>query len=234
MKVRSNCLVAAFVLAACGPSGTSSTGVGNPSASFSLSIVNDEEEAESGGTANLGGAGESNAGAPNDAGAPGVPADEVPLARGQIKNALLSIGELRFLPCVSGVPVEVVTMPFIVDLVEKRTYPALPKIRDVEGGYCGIEARLAPARRDPSLVGRSLFFSGTRADGTRFLLYADMQAKLRLRAPAGLPMAGPTPNLVWAMRPRRWLTKAEVDSADTEMVEGLRTIVIDVDRHPLL
>lgn len=234
MKVRSNCLAVAIVLAACGPSGQSSTGVGNPSASFSLSIFNDEEEADGvGGAQNAAGApGDANAGATSDAGAPSAPVEDVPLARGQIRKALLSFGELRFRAC--NADDYVVTEPIVVDLIEKRTNPPLPEIPDVEGGYCGIEAKLAPARREANLVGRSLFFSGTRADGTRFLLYADVQATLRLRAPSVTPMSGKTPNLIWAMRPRRWLNKAEVDSADSELFDGERTVVIDVDRHPLL
>lgn len=236
MKVRSNCLVAAIVLAACSPSGTSSTGVGNPSASFSLSIFNDEDDADSvGGSPNAGGApGEASAGAVNEAGAPSEPVEEVPLARGQVRRALLSFGELHFHPCNADLPDYVVTEPFVVDLIEKRTNRPLPEIPDVEGGYCGIDAKLAPAQREANLVGRSLFFSGTRADGTRFLLYADMQATLRLRAAGTGPMSEKTPNLIWAMRPRRWLSKAEVDSADPELFDGERTVVIDVDRHPLL
>lgn len=243
MKVRSNCLVAALVLAACSPSGTSSTGVGNPSASFSLSIFNDEDDADGvGGSQNAGGApSDASAGAPNaiggavnEAGAPSEPVEEVPLARGQVRRALLSFGELRFHPCNADLPDHVVTEPFVVDLIEKRTNRPLPEIPDVEGGYCGIDAKLAPAQREANLVGRSLFFSGTRADGTRFLLYADMQATLRLRAASPAPMSEETPNLIWAMRPRRWLSKAEVDSADTELFDGERTVVIDVDRHPFL
>lgn len=231
MKVRNECVAAALALAACGPSGTSSTGVGNPSVSFSLSIVNDDEEAE------LAGGSQGSAGAPDESGGDtnGAGSEpELPLARGQVKNALLSLGSLVFRPCEPSLPLETLSGPFVVDLVDGRTLPELPPVPSVDGGYCGLDAVLAPAQRQASLLGRSLFFGGERADGTRFLLYANMQGTLRLRTTNGQPLTTETPNLLWGLRPRRWLTTAEVDAAEPELVEGARTIVIDVNRHPLL
>lgn len=232
MKVRSKCVAAALALAACGPSGTSSTGVGNPSVSFSLSIVNDADEPELAG-------GQSNAGAPGNSDAEAsagasVSEPELPLARGQVQNAWLSLGAIEFLPCDSSLQGPKLPGPFVVDLLGQRTMPELPPIPEVEGGYCGIDAPLAPAQRQGTLLGRSLFFDGVRADGTRFLLYANMRAVLRLRAKYARPLTTETPNLLWGLRPRRWLSTAEVDTAESDLFDGARTVVIDADRHPLL
>jgi hypothetical protein len=150
-------------------------------------------------------------------------------------HAILSLGELRFLACDRGRSDYVIPGPFVVDLVQNLTVPKLPSVPGVQGGYCGIDAPLAPATPPAALAGRSLFFDGVRADGVRFLLLANMQATLRVRA---VPAAGwrgdETPELLWGMRPRRWLNRNEIDSADSELLDGARAIVIDVDRHPLL
>jgi len=241
VKLRSLWLGSALVALACGSSGTSSTGVGNPSV-LSLSLVPDDADDELPGSA--GGAdaaagsssasgGSSGAGG-NEAfggagsGEPG--AVDAPLAKAQIHHALLSLLALGFLPCDPTLPIERVEGPFAVDLLESRTLPAIPAVPAVEGGYCGIDAELTPGPR-----GRSLLFDGVRADGTPFLLYANMQGTLRLRARAGSVWnALETPHLLWAFRPRRWLTASEIDSAESDPFDGARAIVIDLDRHPLL
>jgi hypothetical protein len=126
--------------------------------------------------------------------------------------------------------------PFVLDLVRRETSPAVPPVVPPAGGFCGIDAPLAPATAPAALAGRSLFFDGVRADGTLFLVYADMQATLQLRAPAGVSWnSTQTPTLLWAFRPRRWLNRKEVDEADSMPWDGgARAIVIDVDRHPVL
>ncbi|MFZ5895068.1 MAG: hypothetical protein ACOY0T_28670 [Myxococcota bacterium] len=227
---------------ACGPS--SSTGVGNPKASFSLVTVNDDvdDDVAAGGAEATGGATSTEAGATNGGSAGEAAAagssgsdDDVPLARGQVLHAVLVLERLHFLPCDTSQRMQVVRGPFTVTLHEPPFMRDIPPIPDVEGGYCGIDAPLGPARQPPALVGRSLYFDGVRADGTRFLVYANMQAILRLRAAPGTSWSAErTPHLLWAFRPRRWLTRAELDMAESELLDGARAIVIDVDRHPLL
>jgi hypothetical protein len=99
-----------------------------------------------------------------------------------------------------------------------------------------VDAPLAPAAAPPALVGRSLLFDGVRADGTFFLVYADMQATLRLRARAGIAWdEKSTPAVLWALRPRRWLVPSELDGLTPIAWDDSRmAIVIDADRHPLL
>lgn len=211
----------------------SSTGVGNPGATtgtLSLAIVGDELEDE------LDGAAPSEGGAA-DAGA--TPA-EAPLPRGSLERAVLVIGSVRWLPCDGAAPVITQSGPFIIDLIGGETRPPLPRFDVPEGGLCGFEAPLAPARGSSEsmgreILGRSLWFSGTRADGVRFVLFADMRATLRVRAARGQSWGGEGDGaLLWAMRPRRWAAARELDEAETTAGEGGRTLVIDADRHPLL
>jgi hypothetical protein len=240
VKVRSCWLGGALLALACGPSGTSSTGVGNPSVSLSLLTIADDADDElvgsGGGDANVAGSGGS--AEPGGAGgAPESPSD-APLGKAQIRHAVLSLARLQFLPCDAARDEHAVEGPFVIDLVGSDLPPPAFSVPDVEGGYCGIDAPLVPARARPELAGRSLLFDGVRADGTPFLLYADMQATLKLRTRPGVSWSANAeqqePQFLWAFRPRRWLTKAEVDGADSEPFAGARAVVIDVDRHPLL
>ena len=150
---------------------------------------------------------------------------------------MVVIGELRFQPCdVARGAAYSAPGPFVVDLKEGKTDPELPIIPGTPGGYCGIDAPLAPATT-AALAGRSLFFDGTRADGTFFILYANMKGTLKLRATPGSNWLGMTtpPSFFWALRPRRWLAKTELDDADvTPDATHQRAVVIDVDRHAAL
>jgi hypothetical protein len=259
VKVRSCWLGGALLALACGPSGTSSTGVGNPSVSLSLLMIGDDADDElagSGGEANAAGSSaqapgsgggntgtdggtssDSNSAGVGNGGAPDSSSD-APLGKAQIRHALLSLAKLRFFPCDTARGEQVVEGPFVIDLVDSALAPPAFSVPDVPGGYCGLDAPLVPAQAPPALAGRSLFFDGVRADGTLFLLYADMQATLKLRARPGVSWSASAeqeqPQFLWAFRPRRWLTKAEVDAADSEPFAGARAIVIDIDRHPLL
>lgn len=237
MKLRS-CLLAAFVAAACGGSGTSSTGVGNPGV-IALAIVTDDEiDPDTGGSAEGGSAGragenEARAGEGGLGGTTEAAAEE-PLQRGAVYHAILVLAGLRWLPCDAALQPTLVSGPFVVDLVEKRTEPPIPSVSAPPGGFCGIDAPLAPARRPGTLAGRSLFFDGQRADGTFFLLYADMEGTLRLRTANDASWSGDEA-LLWAFRPRRWLTREELDTATaTPRAGSSPAIVIDVDRYPLL
>jgi hypothetical protein len=99
-----------------------------------------------------------------------------------------------------------------------------------------MDAPLAPAT-NAALAGRSLFFDGTRADGTFFIVYADMTGTLKLRATANQTWQGmdTPPQFFWALRPRRWLLKSELDGADTTPdATHTRAVVIDANRHPAL
>lgn len=217
--------------------GCSSTGVGNPSVptdtgTLSLAIVGDELEAAEGSA-------EQAVAEPGDAGS----ALPEPLPRGSLERAVLVIGSVRWTPCDEAAAVITQSGPFIVDLLAGETRPALPRFEVPAGGLCGFEAPLAPARSSAELLGRSLWFSGTRADGVRFVLFADVRATLRVRALAGPGAAAEQAqswggegdlSLLWALRPRRWAAARELDEAEAIPSEGRRTIVIDADRHPLL
>lgn len=209
------CTLGASLLTGC-----SSTGVGNPATgTLSLAIVGDELEEEA------------TADAQADAEAPAVE----PLPRSSLERAVLVIGSVRWLPCDEAADAITQPGPFIVDLLAGETRPPLPRFEVPEGGLCGFEAPLAPARSSAEILGRSLWFSGTRADGVRFVLFADLRATLRGRATREQVWGGAEDQtLLWAMRPRRWAAARELDDAEATTSEGRRTIVIDADRHPLL
>lgn len=191
--------------------GCNSTGVGNPGR-LELALVSDSEPE------------------------PDAPDPDEQIAADAVQHAVLVLAELRWLPCSSEEDDVVVPGPMLVDLVTGRVDPELPDVEVPEGGFCGLDAPLTPARAPASLTGRSLFFSGLRSDGTLFLVYADMACTLRLRAGSGVVWDTETaPSLIWAFRPRRWLGSSELDASDSApLVQDRRVIVIDVDRHPRL
>jgi hypothetical protein len=206
--------------------GCGSTGVGNPgeTGTLSLAIVSDDDDT----------ALESSASSPATD-ASDATAAVVPLPRGALERAVLVLGSVRWLPCDDAEPVITQSGPFLVDLVAGTTRPALPAFEVPAGGLCGFDAPLAPAREGGEFLGRSLLFSGTRADGVRFLLFANLRATLRVRAPRGEVWGGAGDQaLLWAMRPRRWAAAQELDNEATSNGDGARTLVIDADRHPLL
>ncbi len=198
--------------------GCNSTGVGNPAPALTLSLIADDEPEP----ADDGAAGAANGG---DDG----------LARGSVRHAVLVLGELLWLPCDRTLePVRVVG-PFVVDLATNRTEPAIPAVEPPESGFCGLDAPLAPALAPAALAGRSIFFDGDRADGTRFLLYANMQATLRLRRRGTATWDGSEWHAaLWALRPRRWVGAVELAALDSVPWDGARAVVINVERHPLL
>lgn len=192
----------------------SSTGVGNPgAASLSLAIVSDDSE-------------------PSETAEPSLE----PLPQSALQTAVIVLGSLRWLPCADG-SVEVLQAgPFIVDLLTGESEPPLPPIEVPSGGFCGFDAPLQPARYSAELAGRSLFFSGTRADAVPFVLFADMRATLRIRAAAGQAWGLEEGEaLLWALRPRRWAAPMELADAEPQpWIGARRTLVIDLNRHPLL
>jgi hypothetical protein len=251
-RAQNACLRAAAALLLLG--GCNSTGVGNPAPALSLSlaIVNDTEgdypdsvagavDAE-GGAPGAGGAGatESGAGGADTAGAAGAPSTPEPLSLPlhSIQEAILVLGKLRFMPCDNAQgEVFIAPGPFVVDLKRKTTTPEIPPIPATVGGYCGIDAPLAPAQAPANLAGRSLFFDGFRADGTFFIVYANMVGTLRLRAKPGATWQGMAepPLFFWALRPRRWLAPSELNEADVMPYgDHQRAVVIDADRHTVL
>jgi len=176
-----------------------------------------------GGGQNGGGAGASNDGSDDN------------LPQGSIDHAILVLRELTWVPCDPSKDELQMTGPFTVDLVTQSTDPPLPPVTPPEGGFCRLRAPLAPANDSAALAGRSIFFSGVRADGTRFVVYANMIATLRLRNHGEAIWDGSdTPRYLWAMRPHRWLARSELQGLDTVAWDDDRAIVIDVDRHPLL
>jgi len=146
------------------------------------------------------------------------------------------IGEVRFLPCQLGEAAIVAPGPFLVDLVRGGTTPSVPAVAVPPGGFCGLDAPLVPARAPSRLVGRSVYFGGTRADGTPFRFYANVQATLRVRARPGVTWnvgSQPTRSVFWALRPRQWLEPGELDALEAVALED-GTGGIDVGRHPAL
>lgn len=193
----------------------SSTGVGNPgAASLSLAIVSDDSEPS----------------------ATGEPAALEPLPERALDTAVVVLGSLRWLPCAEAGDETTQTGPFIVDLLSGEIEPPLPAIPVPTGGFCGFDAPLQPARYSAELAGRSLFFSGTRADGVPFVLFADVGATLRVRAAVGQAWGLEEGQaLLWALRPRRWATPMELADAEPQLWTGARrTLVIDLNRHPIL
>lgn len=190
--------------------GCSSTGVGNPiteNGQLELAIVEDD----------------------------GGDAEALP--RGALEQASLVLARIEWRPCDSSQAPVVQEGPFIVDLLTGSTTPEIPSVDAPPDGLCGFDAPLGPARDSAELAGRSLFFSGTRDDGVRFLLFADMRATLRVQSGDGQSWAIPEERrpLVWQMRPRRWAQRADLDAAEASTWAGDRRIIrIDVNRHPLL
>ncbi len=253
-SLTSSCLLLLF-------GGCNSTGVGNPAPALSLSlaIVNDESPVLDLGAAGMAGAPdvvEASAGASDLAGAAGEPSavgaagePSVPgsgpnadatqiLPLRAVKDAVVVFGELRFLPCdVARGEVFTVSGPFVVDLKKKTNTPEIPPINDTPGGYCGIDAPLAPAMAPAALAGRSVFFDGYRADGTFFIVYANMMGTLKMRAKPGATWEGqePPPLFFWALRPRRWLMPIELNMVEPMPYDDhLRAVVIDAEHHPAL
>jgi hypothetical protein len=209
---RAVCLLGALgALLSLAVAGCSSTGVGNPGSengTLELGIVADD------------GSGDAEA-----------------LPRAALEQASLVLARIEWQPCDASQPPVVQAGPFIVDLLTGSTTPEIPQIDAPEGGLCGFDAPLGPARDSAELAGRSLFFSGTRDDGVRFLLFADMRATLRVQSGDGQSWAIPEQRrpIVWQMRPRRWAQRADLNDAATSTWAGDRRIIrIDVNRHPLL
>jgi hypothetical protein len=224
------------VLAALALTGCNSTGVGNPApVKLQLSITRDDDVAESvGGDGNAAGAPSIDEGA---TGAAGAPSDAELLPKVAVHNAILVVGELHFLACDAGQDADSVAVgPFMVDLLHGGTLPAIPEVSVPEGGFCGLDAPLAPARAPARLQGRSVYFDGVRADGTAFRVYANLQATLRVRARPGVswnPRPEQNRSAFWALRPRRWLEPGELNALSAAD-DGSGNLVIDVERHPLL
>lgn len=81
--------------------------------------------------------------------------------------------------------------PFAVDLLQPGPIPELTQIEAPSIGYCRFEFRWnklttpAPAGAPAELVGASILLSGTRGDGTPFVLRSDRSDELRLDAVGG-------------------------------------------------
>ena len=189
-----------------------------------------------GGATTAAGAGVSEAGAPTSDAASACESDDIALPRAAVENAILVIGKVRFLPCDPRDSESVASGPFLVDLVHGGTSPAIPAVSVPSGGFCGLDVPLAPAEAPSRLAGRSVYFDGTRADGTPFRFYANVQATLRVRARAGLSWGSnlqPTHSVFWALRPRQWLEPGELDALEaTKLGDG--ALAIDVEHHPAL
>lgn len=195
--------------------GCSSTGVGNPplaEGTLSLTVAQDPTVE------------------------PDATDDGEQLDAKSLRHAVLVFGELRFIACDANDGDTVLTGPFMVDLAQNRVEPPIGEVPVPPSGYCGIDAVLAPAVAPATLSGRSVFFSGLRADGTLFLIFADMPGTLRMRPRPGISWQTEedTP-WIWAMRPRRWLLPSELDAEAPSLLAGLGNVIaIDAGQHPLL
>ncbi len=190
----------------------SSTGVGNPVAEQSLALSSDSELE------------------------PDATATEEQLDPGNLRHAILVFGEMRYLACDTAFDDSVVAGPIVVDLAKNGIETNIQPVIIPDGGFCGIDATLAPATAPAAIAGRSMFFSGLRSDGTLFLLFADMPGTLQVRPLDGVtwPKDGKH-RWLWKLRPRRWLLPSELDTVDTAALDGVgRVIPIDVNRYPLL
>jgi hypothetical protein len=189
--------------------GCTSTGVGNPgTATVSLSLTSDSEvepEADD--------------------------AEQLPASN--LRHAILVFGSISFLACEDSAQDVTIKEPLTVDLAKSRTLPKTMSVEAPEGGFCGIDATLAPAETPATLAGQSVFFSGLRSDGTLFMLYANMAGTLHMR-PLGDEDWASEPEHGWlfAMRPRRWLTPSELDGEPVNEID--RVIAIDASQHPRL
>lgn len=154
-----------------------------------------------------------------------------------LEQAVLVLRSVTWIPCEADELAVEQEGPFVVDLLSGETEPELPVFVAPEDGVCGFDAELGPARDSAALGARSLYFAGTRADGVEFILFADVRATLRLRAP-DMVRWGTDQNLrvLWAMRPRRWAAPMELDMSEPRVWNAgrRRTIVIDANRHPIL
>ncbi len=196
-----------------GVSACESTGVGNPGDSMTVSVQNDL-------TAE-----------------PGATDTTDQLDDSQVRHAVLAFGELHFIPCDPSDGDVTAPGPIVVDLVTLKTASlALPTVAIPPGGFCGLDAPLTTSAPNAALQGKSMLFSGLRNDGTLFILYAAMQGTLHMRPEPGVKWdASNASSVIWALRPRRWLAKAELDAENSEPLGTvLRIIVIDIDRHPVL
>lgn len=193
-------------------SGCTSTGVGNPYRETTFDLVS------------------------LDTSEPDATDPDAGLAEGALEHAVLSIGRLELSPCDGSASQTTVEGPIVVDLITGEVAPKLPPIPTPEGGFCSLSAPLAPARRPPGVAGRSIFLSGQRSDGVRFLIYAAAEITLRVEARDGQAWGEVDGDaLLWAFRPHRWVKQAEADSAEINAQEGeLGVVVIDSSRHPLL
>jgi hypothetical protein len=170
----------------------------------------------------------------NDPSAEPGATDDAQLGANRLTHAIIVLGTIVFRSCDTSDDDVTLDGPFVVDLAQNRIEPSLPLVTVTEAGVCGIDATLAPATEPSALAGRSIFFSGTRSDDTLFLLFADMPGTLRLRPRIGLAWSTDH-DWLWALRPRRWLSPAELDASEPEETAGQgRVIVINANRHPLL
>ena len=190
--------------------GCTSTGVGNPG--MTVTVVNDL-------TAE-----------------PQATDPTVALDASQVRHVMLAFGKLRFTPCDPSDGDITIPGPIVVDLATSKVEPNLPVIAIPPSGFCGLDAPLTTTAPSASMQGRSILFSGLRADGTLFLLYAAMSGTLHMRPEPGIVWdASNASSMIWALRPRRWLAPAELDAEPSDPLGAVsRVIVIDVNRHPVL
>lgn len=201
------CLLGCTVL------GCESTGVGNPRSELTVSVTSDLNNAE-----------------------PDAPDPTVVLDSTHLHDAVIVFGKMHWLPCDAADQPSVLPGPFVVNLITSQVEPNLPPIAVPPGGYCGFDAPLSTHASDAAMQGRSILFSGVRSDGTLFILYTGMQGTLHMRPEPGvvwtLSNAG---DMLWALRPHRWLSLDELDNETSDAFgSSRRVVVVDVDRHPLL
>lgn len=192
--------------------GCESTGVGNPVRETTFELVTTDEPEPDG----------------TD--------DDTGLPEGALEQALVALSYLEFTPCDPSEGTVRADGPFVLDLMSGRLEPELAPVDTPEAGFCSLAAPLYPVARPASLAGRSIFLSGTRSDGVRFLMYAAAEAELRLNARENSAWgAKDDEHFLWAFRPRRWLERRELEQSEINAEsDGRGIVLIDSNRFPVL
>jgi hypothetical protein len=155
----------------------------------------------------------------------------------ELRSASLVLGEVQWIPCNSADAPVKTQGPFVVDLVSGHTTPDFGRVAIPAGGFCGFDAPLTTDASDAVMQGKSVLLAGTRADGTPFILYAAMTAKIKMRPYPSDTVWDPSnaDSVIWALRPSRWVTQSEIDAESTDALGTRhRIIAIDLNRHRLL
>jgi len=164
-----------------------------------------------------------------------------PAANGRVEvdGAWIVITELRLRPaadCEGDAEIRLAA-PIAVDLLAATIPPALRDLAVMPGGYCRLDFKWdgiqggAPGA-PPELGDGSILLTGTRADGTPFVIKSDRDDHLELVARGGaFAVAADTSALLIGIDALTWLTGIDLDAA---VVGGDGVIRIDAQNNTAL